>query len=261
MKRFEEDKDVISIYMDKLTAQRTCISFIVTRENVVDRPEAANVKLYDYYQQELTISAVSNILIIYAIFHSDVSPNGLFQNYNFAATCSSAGVNEGPEIPNPMPVEPRVKNVTEPAGPAAAPSIGNATIGVILLPIQQISKARHVDGFRNDPEIPENVVRVSSTVTDKPELKTVPPAKVTELVEKLRETLTPKTKDVKSKVNGIEPKLENVSLVDNSNTKINSDGFEEMIPVRNENDNYVREFKKSDQNINDKQVDGRIFIK
>lgn len=60
VKRFEEDRDVVSIYFDKLTSQRTCISFIVSRETVVDRPEPANVRLYDYYQQELTVSAVSN---------------------------------------------------------------------------------------------------------------------------------------------------------------------------------------------------------
>lgn len=59
MKRFEEDRDVVTIYFDKLTSQKTCISFTVTRENVVDRLEPANVKLYDYYQQELMISSVS----------------------------------------------------------------------------------------------------------------------------------------------------------------------------------------------------------
>lgn len=58
VKRFEEDRDVVTIYFDKLINQKTCISFMVTRENVVDRLEPANVKLYDYYQQELTISSV-----------------------------------------------------------------------------------------------------------------------------------------------------------------------------------------------------------
>lgn len=59
VKRFEEDRDIVTIYFDKLINQKTCISFIVTRENIVDRLEPANVKLYDYYQQELTISSVS----------------------------------------------------------------------------------------------------------------------------------------------------------------------------------------------------------
>lgn len=59
MKRFEEDHDVVTIYFDKLTNEVTCISFTVVRKNVVDRLEPANVKLYDYYQQELTISKVN----------------------------------------------------------------------------------------------------------------------------------------------------------------------------------------------------------
>lgn len=58
VKRFEEDRDVVTIYFDKLINEKTCISFMVTRENVVDRLEPANVKLYDYYQQELAISSV-----------------------------------------------------------------------------------------------------------------------------------------------------------------------------------------------------------
>ncbi|KAK2588933.1 hypothetical protein KPH14_001788 [Odynerus spinipes] len=83
VKRFEDDHDLVTIYFDKLTGQKLCISFTVTRENVVDRLEPANVKLYDYYQQELTIST----------------------NYNFAQLCSSADISEEPAIPNPMPVE------------------------------------------------------------------------------------------------------------------------------------------------------------
>ncbi|XP_029039421.1 murinoglobulin-1-like [Osmia bicornis bicornis] len=57
VKRFEEDNDMVSIYFDKLTSQRNCISFKIIRENVVDRLEPANVKLYDYYQQELMVSS------------------------------------------------------------------------------------------------------------------------------------------------------------------------------------------------------------
>lgn len=65
VKRFEEDRDIVTIYFDKLTNQKTCISFMVTRENFVDRLEPANVKLYDYYQQELTISTVRVYIQIY----------------------------------------------------------------------------------------------------------------------------------------------------------------------------------------------------
>lgn len=66
MKRFEEDRGIVTIYFDKLINQKTCISFTVTRENIVDRLEPANVKLYDYYQQELTISSVS----LQILFHN-----------------------------------------------------------------------------------------------------------------------------------------------------------------------------------------------
>ncbi|XP_011874735.1 PREDICTED: alpha-2-macroglobulin-like protein 1 isoform X2 [Vollenhovia emeryi] len=83
VKRFEEDRGIVTIYFDKLINQKTCISFTVTRENIVDRLEPANVKLYDYYQQELTISS----------------------SYSFAATCSSATPSEEVEVPNPVPIE------------------------------------------------------------------------------------------------------------------------------------------------------------
>ncbi|XP_077262894.1 alpha-2-macroglobulin-like protein 1 [Temnothorax americanus] len=83
VKRFEEDRGIVTIYFDKLINQKTCISFTVTRENIVDRLEPANAKLYDYYQQELTISS----------------------SYSFAATCSSATPSEEVEIPNPVPIE------------------------------------------------------------------------------------------------------------------------------------------------------------
>ncbi|XP_012532021.1 alpha-2-macroglobulin-like protein 1 [Monomorium pharaonis] len=83
VKRVDDERGIVSIYFDKLINQKTCISFTVTRENIVDRLEPANVKLYDYYQQELTISS----------------------NYSFAATCSSAIPSEEVEEPNPVPIE------------------------------------------------------------------------------------------------------------------------------------------------------------
>ncbi|XP_020295682.1 alpha-2-macroglobulin-like protein 1 isoform X2 [Pseudomyrmex gracilis] len=68
VKRFEENQGMVTIYFDKLVNEKTCISFTVVRENIVDKLEPANVKLYDYYQQELTIS----------------------NSYSFAPICSSA---------------------------------------------------------------------------------------------------------------------------------------------------------------------------
>ncbi|XP_014238205.1 murinoglobulin-1-like [Trichogramma pretiosum] len=56
VKRVEDNPDSIAVYFDKLTSQRTCVSLQASRETVVENPEPANIKLYDYYQQELTIS-------------------------------------------------------------------------------------------------------------------------------------------------------------------------------------------------------------
>lgn len=58
---------MVTIYFDKLVNEKTCISFTVVRENIVDKLEPANVKLYDYYQQELTISNVSLQTLIHNI--------------------------------------------------------------------------------------------------------------------------------------------------------------------------------------------------
>ncbi|XP_011636564.2 murinoglobulin-1-like [Pogonomyrmex barbatus] len=91
VKRFEEDRGIVTIYFDKLINQKTCISFTVTRENIVDRLEPANVKLYDYYQQELTISS----------------------SYSFAPTCSSATPSEEAEIPVPIEVQQMGKDIAK----------------------------------------------------------------------------------------------------------------------------------------------------
>lgn len=93
VKRFEEDRGIVMIYFDKLTGQKTCISFTVTRKDIVDRLEPANVKLYDYYQQELTVSS----------------------SYSFAQTCHSADADEEPSVPNPMPVELQVTLLKNPS--------------------------------------------------------------------------------------------------------------------------------------------------
>lgn len=59
VKRFEVNGDKVAIYFEKLTAQKTCVSFQANRENVVENAKPGNIKLYDYYQQELTVSTVS----------------------------------------------------------------------------------------------------------------------------------------------------------------------------------------------------------
>lgn len=56
VKLFEEDQDIVTIYFNKLTGQKTCISFRIIQEYFIDHLKPANIKLYDYYQQELTVS-------------------------------------------------------------------------------------------------------------------------------------------------------------------------------------------------------------
>ncbi|XP_076248907.1 alpha-1-macroglobulin [Calliopsis andreniformis] len=68
VKRFEEDHGVVTLYFDKLTNEKVCVSFQVEREVIVDRLKPENVKLYDYYNREFTI----------------------LKSYSFPAVCSSA---------------------------------------------------------------------------------------------------------------------------------------------------------------------------
>ncbi|KAJ8679263.1 hypothetical protein QAD02_015050 [Eretmocerus hayati] len=75
VKRYEENEDTVAIYFDKLTTQKTCISFQAIRENIVENAEPANIRLYDYYQQELTVST----------------------SYKFSETCDN-GKGNGPVI-------------------------------------------------------------------------------------------------------------------------------------------------------------------
>ncbi|XP_058808317.1 pregnancy zone protein-like isoform X2 [Phymastichus coffea] len=83
VKRFEDNEATLAIYFDKLTWQKTCVAFEATRDSVVDDPEPANIKLYDYYQQELTVST----------------------NYRFAQVCAKR--NDEPAPADREPREPR----------------------------------------------------------------------------------------------------------------------------------------------------------
>ncbi|XP_015109865.1 alpha-2-macroglobulin-like [Diachasma alloeum] len=87
VKRFEEERDSVTMYFDKLTGERTCISFLVTRENIVEKAEPAIIKLYDYYRQELTF----------------------VKSYTFAKTCGIRdvdieGLDSQPNDPEPTPL-------------------------------------------------------------------------------------------------------------------------------------------------------------
>lgn len=70
VKRVEEERNSVAIYFDKLTGDRTCLSFLLNRENIVDNAEPANIKLYDYYRQELVV----------------------IKNYTFSTTCKKIDV-------------------------------------------------------------------------------------------------------------------------------------------------------------------------
>ncbi|XP_067001260.2 alpha-2-macroglobulin-like protein 1 [Anabrus simplex] len=56
LKRWEEEKEAVNFYFEELTNKRQCIGFLVMQETEVENPSYATVKLYDYYQQELSIS-------------------------------------------------------------------------------------------------------------------------------------------------------------------------------------------------------------
>lgn len=180
-----------------------------------------------------------------------------------------------------MPVEPNVKIVTEAGITSVAPPTSNSTdqtIGVVVLPLRshsnvQESSAKETlmpEPGRTQPILDKNGVWSSSD--DKQESKTVPAGKLTELIEQFREKNAVRNEEGKGRINGtimttgIEPKLEDVSLVGDSNVKINSDGFEEEAGhVRTNNGNSVREFdgnsnrKDTNENLGGKGViDGKM---
>ncbi|XP_018342836.1 PREDICTED: alpha-2-macroglobulin-like protein 1 isoform X2 [Trachymyrmex septentrionalis] len=183
VKRFEDDRGIVTIYFDKLINQKTCISFTVTRENIVDRLEPANVKLYDYYQQELTISS----------------------SYSFAATCSSATPSEEVEVPNPVPIE-----------------------------VQEMGK----DTAKKDTvEKEEDIIEKTAEIPNDRNGTVEQIGKATQnfdLVKQLRDKVT----NEKS-VTGIQSRSENISPVDNSNPKVNSDDINTVTNVSAANNNGV----------------------
>jgi hypothetical protein len=59
VKRWEEEKDQVNLYFEELSTRRQCVGFLVVQETQVENPLPAIVRIYDYYQQELSVSAVS----------------------------------------------------------------------------------------------------------------------------------------------------------------------------------------------------------
>jgi hypothetical protein len=58
-KRWEEEKDRVNFYFEELSTRRQCVGFLVIQETEVENPAPAIVRVYDYYQKERSVSAVS----------------------------------------------------------------------------------------------------------------------------------------------------------------------------------------------------------
>jgi hypothetical protein len=60
VKRWEEDRDRVNVYFEELSTMRQCVGFLVVQETQVENPLPAIIRIYDYYQQELSVSTVSS---------------------------------------------------------------------------------------------------------------------------------------------------------------------------------------------------------
>lgn len=60
VKRWEEEKDRVNFYFEELSTRRQCVGFLVVQETEVENPASAIVRVYDYYQKEISVSAVSS---------------------------------------------------------------------------------------------------------------------------------------------------------------------------------------------------------
>ncbi|KZC12116.1 Murinoglobulin-1, partial [Dufourea novaeangliae] len=205
VKRFEEGQDTVTIYFDKLTGQKTCISFKVMRETVVDRLEPANVKLYDYYDQELTVSG----------------------SYNFAPTCSSAEPTEEQSTPSVMPEVKLLKN--------------DLSVNKLLLsqetfqdnkPIEKSSKSMATEDASDSSTTNNrnNEANSKSTSSRGPDLR----SKVQDDAANRRDKLRDKIEE--ALITGMRPKTDNVPFVENSNLKINEDDLDAVSHIRTTND-------------------------
>ena len=60
VKRWEEERDQVNVYFEELSTKRQCVGFLVVQETQVENPLPAIIRIYDYYQQELSVSTVSS---------------------------------------------------------------------------------------------------------------------------------------------------------------------------------------------------------
>lgn len=59
VKRFEEIDNKVILYFTKLNEERICRPFLINENTVVESREPAVVKLYDYYNPEISVLTVS----------------------------------------------------------------------------------------------------------------------------------------------------------------------------------------------------------
>ncbi|XP_076171368.1 murinoglobulin-1 [Ptiloglossa arizonensis] len=182
VKRFEEDHDIVTIYFDNLTGRKTCISFTVVREYVVERLESANVKLYDYYQQELTISS----------------------NYSFPPICGSADPSE--ESPTPA-VEPRVDILLKSITAVEKPLLQEENLKIDL-PLEKSTKNTMIE--KPDDKLNNRIVQAieKPTFPAKPNLVNDPGDEAADKDEK------PEDKVEGESITGVRLKSDNIQLED-----------------------------------------------
>jgi hypothetical protein len=65
VKRWEEEKDQVNLYFEELSTRRQCVGFLVVQETQVENPLPAVIRIYDYYQQELSVSVVSSFCLAF----------------------------------------------------------------------------------------------------------------------------------------------------------------------------------------------------
>jgi len=56
LKRYEVEDNKINLYFDYFDQNQKCFTIRISQDTVVTNPKPANVKVYDYYQTELTTS-------------------------------------------------------------------------------------------------------------------------------------------------------------------------------------------------------------
>jgi len=58
IKRYEVDGNLVTFYVDEISSTYTCVSFRITREIDVEDAKPGTVQVYDYYQNEFSVSEI-----------------------------------------------------------------------------------------------------------------------------------------------------------------------------------------------------------